>query len=847
MYEETDRTRKPSAKTGYINVVNPEQPSDQTTIQNVFGFIQNYVPQAVAGSREEKKEKVLWAIFEQGDLNDPNMTHHDDTNLPLLLILGFATGYSVWMLLTGGDATEIYSAYGEAEVAKIVRLMKTPECHPSVDQDSFADLRPILAVVKKGRHYTNAAPFSTLYFVPLRGASHEDEGRLKKLVFKGSTIMDVKCNRRVIAIVLQKKVVILDAGSHAHKFSVKNGYPLLSHPCNPIALGTRWLAFAETKLIPKLQSIGGLSDTTKPSVAATVIQMTKKGISALSESLSAKPPEIPEEDGNPETVSANVVSVIDVNHRYDNEVFRLQDMDMDKETGVVAHFTAHTGAGVHIAAIAFNPSGTLLVTACTEGHDFHVFSILPHPWFSSESAVHHLYTLHRGATSGVVQDICFSGDSRWIAVSTLNGTTHVFPITPYGGAITVRTHLPVRVVNQLSRFHTSAGIEVLPQHPSCASIARKNSFSPPKESIFPVASLGGGVGPCNWCNPRALPLPVPVQVGVLQQIKQPYVSTGSSSNTGTTTGSRPDPDLTLISSLAGPDSICVRAWFSPTCDRKTLGMATESCETGAVYSLYVLGNGTLTAHQLEPQQKAGTNEGDDAPIELLHTSKTCWKLLSKPHPPSTALPLSDKNPLVAAYEEYKQSCLKNARPSDGMTKTEGEWLAQVEILTHAPPPRRIWMGPQFSFKTYQASFTSSLQATPPLQADSMVDSGEGSGGSETIKSTNDSAVLPSSEGPLADLLADPLDQSNAVQSIHSNPMSMPLTPGASNTDKERGIVEVFGSWKNVAPYLEGYTEEVERQHLLEDAISDSATTRVTIAAGSSNITPLRGFNPRVTK
>ena len=127
-----------------------------------------------------------------------------------------------------------------------------------------------------------------------------------------------------------------------------------------------------------------------------------------------------------------------------------------------------------------------------------------------------------------------------------------------------------------------------------------------------------------------------------------------------------------------------------------------------------------------------------------------------------------------------------ARPSDGMTKTEGEWLAQVEILTHAPPPRRIWMGPQFSFKTYQASFTSSLQATPPLQADSMVDSGEGSGGSETIKSTNDSAVLPSSEGPLADLLADPLDQSNAVQSIHSNPMSMPLTPGASNTDKERG-------------------------------------------------------------
>lgn len=95
------------------------------------------------------------------------------------------------------------------------------------------------------------------------------------------------------------------------------------------------------------------------------------------------------------------------------------------------------------------------------------------------------------------------------------------------GAITVRTHMPVRVVNQLSRFHTSAGIEALPHLPSYASTAHKTSFSPPKDSIFPVASLGGGGGgPCNWYNPRALPLPVPVQVTALQQIKQPYASTG---------------------------------------------------------------------------------------------------------------------------------------------------------------------------------------------------------------------------------------------------------------------------------------------------------------------------------
>ena len=31
-----------------------------------------------------------------------------------------------------------------------------------------------------------------------------------------------------------------------------------------------------------------------------------------------------------------------------------------------------------------------------------------------------------------------------------------------------------------------------------------------------------------------------------------------------------------------------------------------------------------------------------------------------------------------------------------------DWVPQVETLTHAPPTRRLWMGPQFSFKTVSA-------------------------------------------------------------------------------------------------------------------------------------------------
>lgn len=53
------------------------------------------------------------------------------------------------------------------------------------------------------------------------------------------------------------------------------------------------------------------------------------------------------------------------------------------------------------------PSGMLLVTTDTLGHDFHVFQILTHPWSSSQSAVHHLYTLHRGETEAKVSCIFF--------------------------------------------------------------------------------------------------------------------------------------------------------------------------------------------------------------------------------------------------------------------------------------------------------------------------------------------------------------------------------------------------------------------------------------------------------
>lgn len=35
-----------------------------------------------------------------------------------------------------------------------------------------------------------------------------------------------------------------------------------------------------------------------------------------------------------------------------------------------------------------------------------------------------------------------------------------------------------------------------------------------------------------------------------------------------------------------------------------------------------------------------------------------------------------------------------------MSRSDDRWLSQVEIVTHAGPSRRLWMGPQFVFKLY---------------------------------------------------------------------------------------------------------------------------------------------------
>lgn len=64
-------------------------------------------------------------------------------------------------------------------------------------------------------------------------------------------------------------------------------------------------------------------------------------------------------------------------------------------------------------------------------------------------------------------------------------------------------------------------------------------------------------------------------------------------------------------------------------------------------------------------------------------------------------PLSSENWLIKS-QHHSNTITDYVNPYDDCDDQSECWLSQVEIVTHAGPHRRLWMGPQFVFKTYNA-------------------------------------------------------------------------------------------------------------------------------------------------
>ncbi|GAB1604473.1 breast carcinoma-amplified sequence 3-like [Argonauta hians] len=760
--------------------VRPQPYCDKTMMESVVNFISDVVPQAYGNNqRMDDREKVQWVRFEQCDSNDfcrnPDFAHLDVKVGPLVIILGYTNGVQVWHLTTKGEAQEVFSI--RQGPVRTVRILPTPV--PVMEEtDGFVNKRPLMVICDS----SGSQSYCSARLISLKTGEE-----VHSLSFKTLPIQSVECNTRVVITVFAEKMAVFEACQFRQLFWITNCYPCPGVASNPVALGSRWLAYADKRLVSVHQSCGGMSGDGSQSYAATVINAAKsitKGLTMFGEAMvssvtgksptshTTKKPDSPFiiENGQ----RPGIVSVVDIQSVRGEHFSVSEDSDCE---GLMAHFHAH--ANEPVAAMTFDPTGTLLLTACKLGHNFHVFRLMTHPCGSSLGAVHHLYTLHRGDTTARVVDMAFSLDSRWVSVSTHRGTTHVFPVTSYGGPVSIRTHCNPRVVNRMSRFHRSAGLDEI-DRTSTGRHSPVLSGSPSGTSgvteIYPSFARQNVLNN-NFGNPRLPPYPHSIPIHALAQVKQP--APALSGITNTVAPPRCSNLATQPGVPAADQSVSVVAYFagSRCCVGFNPPIPIERREGKKPFaSLYVVSyEGLLTEYILEPRPKTATVDkiSDDTPLELIVIGQCQWHLQRSKSSPELLAPLASNNPIISAASAVitrqptmqldQEPCQitrydsKDSLSSEHSNKedTDERWLPQVEMITHAGPHRRLWMGPQFSFKTYQSSHCT------------------------TVLSSNSSALLSQNpESPLCSDISgeDIYDlQSLTIQPARSSPVAMPNT------------------------------------------------------------------------
>lgn len=856
-------------------VVRPQPYSDKSVVDSMVNLI-SVVPQAYGGGpKQEDREKVLWVKFEECDNNDtfsnPNLYGHEDRGKPLLLVLGYCNGIQIWHITHQGEALEVLSLR-QGPISFVRALPQPPP-----KEDAFTAKRPLVALCDS---FSAGQPFCGVKFVSLKSG---DE--VHSTSFKTLTVQGIEANKNYVILMFIEKLAIFCAARLKQLCWIGGCYPCTGLSINPVALGSHLLAFADKKLVAVHQSGGGMSGDGAQSYAATVISAAKgafKGLSMFSEAVvnsmtgtkpspASKKIELapPDENGH----RPGIVSVVDLKMvaAPNRDIWCVTD-DPDL-MGLVAHFHAH--ANEPVAAMAFDPSGMLLLTACKLGHNFHIFRLMSHPCSSSLGTVHHLYTLHRGDTTAKVTDISFTRDSRWVAVSTHRGTTHIFPITPYGGPVNVRTHCQARVVNRVSRFHKSTGFDDLERgaagrhSPVLSSSPGSSGPQDHYPSLVRQNALHNNMG-----NPRLPPFPHPTTIHPQVQLKAQDIIAGLGAGISGASSIRPKSPPHSAAATDNVFSVAVtfaasRLWVTSSALNVERTNTTAAGKKPVVEGLFVASqSGTLIQYNLEPRPKATTTSSDkvaeDMPFDLAITGQMQWMLSRPKNSPEMKPPLPFNNPLIQATEavltQQPTPAADAAEPvpvtrydsKDSLSSDHGcrdepvdeQWLSQVEIISHTGPHRRLWMGPQFFFKTYQ-SHTTILQPSSP------------------------SLLSQSPEHHLTntmDILTDQCDlESLTLQPQRSSPMAMPVarpayrrsstsdhmaSPGrsagtllieAGSFDQSPNLNDVMCNWaeSNITRQPLGSEEEEDKlRNSLAEAMAEASSPICESGPASTNLEDL---------
>lgn len=295
---------------------------------------------------------------------------------------------------------------------KCLRVLPTPISNSERDHmDQFLYKRPLIALSETSLPQSSSPNYSSVNFVSLK-----DGDQVKSIKFK-NPIIDILANRTSIVITFPEKVAVFDSKTLDDRLAITTCNLSPGVNPNPVALGTRWLAFSEKKLQPSKRSGGGFEVEGTTSYTATVLNAAKtlgKGLRGLGEQVAAgltgsapaTSSVLFSTSGSPsDMANSGVVTILDIKHPIkDYSPTGGTPVTVSGNDPIVAHFVAHHDP---IVAMKFDFSGTILVTADKRGHDFNLFRVYPHPGGSALAAIHHLYVLHRGDTNSKVQ-VCLA-------------------------------------------------------------------------------------------------------------------------------------------------------------------------------------------------------------------------------------------------------------------------------------------------------------------------------------------------------------------------------------------------------------------------------------------------------
>ncbi|KAK1316983.1 Autophagy-related protein 18g [Acorus calamus] len=424
---------------------------------------------------------VLWVGFDKLELGPSSSKR--------VLLTGYSNGFQV---LDVEDASNVHELVSKRD-GPVTFLQMQPTPAKSLDGQGFRGLHPLLLVVAgdetNGLGTVQGGRLSGL----IRDGTGEPQGGdsistptvvrfyslrshnyVHVLRFRSAVYL-VRCSSQIVAVALAAQIYCFDAVTLENKFSVLT-YPMpqggqgpggVNIGYGPMAVGPRWLAYASNN--PLLSNTGrlspqnltpspGVSPSTSPSsgnlvaryamesskhLAAGIINIGDMGYKTLSKYCNELLP-----DGSTSPVlshssrkSGRYPSIVHQSEVDNAGMVVVKDV-ISKD--VIAQFRAHKSP---ISALCFDPSGTLLVTASVHGNNINVFRIMPsHMQNGTSSARYdwttshvHLYKLYRGLTTAVIQDICFSHYSQWIAIVSSRGTCHIFTLSPFGGEAGLQT------------------------------------------------------------------------------------------------------------------------------------------------------------------------------------------------------------------------------------------------------------------------------------------------------------------------------------------------------------------------------------------------------------------------